>query len=492
MRKVLLTILIVVSFVSTKTIHVNVDTAYSSGEFTIDKVVWVHDTNENDTVVFSNGTVITFINSYGMHSGAGGLCVLDSVSTLIFKGEGEKDFSFHECDIYKTENKIAENWYWVNSLPDSQFEADTFTVGDIDNGQRYQASYFYVMSGQDGGPAHFYLADDSKCMNYISTEGITLKLQLYDQGVWEGNEFESGDIGNLKFRWAVDSAGNGLFKHVLFDSVAVQSHYDNALLLNKNSFSPDEEVDSIAIFEYPKKDFSNVRVYDEGIQYRTFLESEKEIEIDTLIYRVSTNKQTYDVVTHLNITVNESFANNDTMSLPILNHELDPVNGVIITPIDTDFEADINVLYNDSSSTLKDFRIMRSPNVGYASEESDGKITYMLPKDSILIICEKGIMLFDSLDYCVSGDNGALAKGTLFFEALLDPINIINTIPKQTINYRNTRHKEINIYSMSGRLIKRIHNAKISDIDTRSLSAGSYIISFAMHGSLQRMKFLVK
>lgn len=491
MKKELCILLLLICFISAKTIHINVDTAYSSGTFTIDEIDWVHDTNENDTVVFSNGTVITFVNDYGMHCGAGGFCILDSLSTLNFKGEGEKEFSYYECNIKKTENKIAENWYFVESLPDSLFEADTFYVGwSQDTG--FQASYFYVMNGQDGGPANFYIADDSKCMNYISTEGTTLKLQLYDQGVWEGNEYEDGGIGNLRFRWAVDSAGNGKFNHVIFDSVAVQSHYDNELILNKSCVAPDDVIDSIEVFEYPKQNDSPVRLFPEGIQYRCFLESDKEIERDTIIYRLSTDKGAYDIVTHLEITMNESFAQNDTMHMPIVYHELHPVNGVILTPHDNDYEDGINVLRNDSSSTLNDFRIMRSPNHGYAREQSDGYITYMLPKESILLVCENEVMLFDSLDYFVSGDNGALAKGTLFFNAQIKPTGIINTTPQQTLNYRDIIHKEITIYSMSGRVVQKMHNAKLAHMDTRSLSAGSYIASFTAGGAVQRVKFLVR
>lgn len=499
MKPISLILLLLSSITFAKTIHVNVDTPYSSGEFYVESIKWLNTGNfngslkhENDTIVFSNGTKITFINDYGMHCGAGGLCIIDSISTLAFKGIGEKELSFYEGNINKTENKIEENWHSVTSLPDSQFEADTFHIGSWPNEAKFQASYFYTMSGQDCGPAWFFLAKDSKCINYISTENTTIKLQLYDQNLCEGEEYEDGNIRDLRFRWAVDSVGNGTFNHVICDTVTLESHFNNAPFLLISDFAPDEVVDSIRIFEYPQQIDARVRYTNEGITLHTFKESNKAFETDSLVYRVSTNKKAYDVKTTVKIKMNESFAIDDTLELIILDYTLDEIEGVIINPHDTDYVGYITILDNDSANNLHNLDIISGPRHGYAQEENDDLIKYTLSADSILGVVENNIMIFDSLEYCVTDENGNMGNATLIFKALLDPVHIINTVQTNTMHDQNAVHKEILIYAMNGRVVTTLKNAKLSDLHTMRLATGSYIASLNLNGSIKRVKLLVK
>lgn len=210
----LIIIMLSISFSQAKVIDINVDTPYSSGDFHISQIESIRDSFEiNDTVRFSNGTEITFVSVFGMHQGYGGLVVLDTTSTLTSKGDGEqiqRDNFFGNV----TENKVIEEWYKAESLPEKLFKADDF---HFDSEEKiYQASYFIYSSGGETTPyIDDNLTEDFNAISYIKTGNTTLKLQLYTCDEYEGSgEYMDGDeVYNFKFRWAVDSAGNGKFKH---------------------------------------------------------------------------------------------------------------------------------------------------------------------------------------------------------------------------------------------------------------------------------------
>lgn len=499
MNKTLLMLLLLVSLLTAKTIHINVDSAYSSGEFFIETIDFTYIDNGsgtlnsgNDTIFFSNGTVLTFINSFGMHCGAGGFCLLDTVSRLNFKGEGEKEFENYEQNILKTKNKIHENWYLIDSVPESLFEADTFDVSSWKKPQKYQASYFYVMHGQDGGPANFYLADDYNCMNYIHTEKNTVVLELLEAGVWKGNDVEDGSIGHLTFRWAVDSAGNKKFKHVIRDTLQVQTHFHNDSVVNTSYFSPGEEIERITMYEYPGKGFHRISYKNNNMQFESFLCSNNDLETDTMAYRIETNMNSYTVYSLLNIEINDSFAKDDALELEILDHWIDPDEGVIITPHDTDYIASINVIKNDMVEKLDTFEVIYSPHHGRVSCDEDGYITYTLPKDSITVVWENDIERFDSLSYIVTCENGKVDMATLYFDAQLTPINVIQTTPSHTYSLQNIISDEIEVFTLNGRLLRSLKKKKLSVVHTLNLSAGFYIVSLKRGNVTHRQKLFIK
>lgn len=211
---VIFTLILFPSFA--KVITINVDTAYSSGDLLIEEVHGIDDSFENnDTLLFSNGTMITFASVFGMHQGYGGLMILDSTSTLTFKGSGKQEQQGNFFGSV-TKNKTLEQWYETTSLPESTFTADPFQM-DFDN-NTHQASYFIHSSGGETTPyIDRNLTEDFAAINYISTGNSNIKLQLYNCDEYEGSgEYMDGnDVSNFMIRWAVDSVGNGIFKHTL-------------------------------------------------------------------------------------------------------------------------------------------------------------------------------------------------------------------------------------------------------------------------------------
>lgn len=61
---------------------------------------------------------------------------------------------------------------------------------------------------------------------------------------------------------------------------------------------------------------------------------------------------------------------------------------------------------------------------------------------------------------------------------------------KQQLN--NTIHDKITIYSLNGRIVKTLRNCSLSNINTRNLSTGHYILSYTVKDKLMQKKFFVQ
>lgn len=311
-----LLILFLFTLTSAKIININIDSAYSSGEFIIEDIEYDSDYYESDTVIFSNGTVITFFKNHvsgGMGLEArGGLCIIDSSSVLTFEGEGDenKEIWWFDDWCWMNNNKICTNWYKADTLPESTFVADSVRLWDNDTlSEPHQAFYFFDAWGPEGG-AQFDdesegLMDNYKAISYIkASNNSNMKLQIYD---CDKNMEKVGPdeelcqfIYNFKFRWTVDSAGNGKFKH-RFDDTFTESYDLECNLVSTNTAEleflshhiPYDIVTNVEIVEMPalnKSVKSTVYVIDTNyIKYKIeFLDFSFDVYVDSVSYVVST------------------------------------------------------------------------------------------------------------------------------------------------------------------------------------------------------------
>lgn len=520
MKRQSLLLLVFLCITHAKTILINVDTAYSNGEFSLEDIEY----DTQDTIEFSNGIRLApFKVPVGGGMGLeayGGFIVIDSASTLTFDATRNRTTYHDEWDFEFTYNKIVKNWYKTLSIPQEHLAADTlFFRGNEDTTQSYPAYYFFDAWGPEGGSwfddVSEGLMDRHKALSYIkASDGSNVKLQLYDCSKFMEkvgpDEAWCQSIYDFKFRWAVDSAGNGRFKHsVVYDTIDVQSHFQNEHLLNKYEFSNDEEIVEVTLISAATDYNATTKAEDDGIAYYTVQENDAEYWKDSLAYRVKTTKKTYDVFTQLNIKINESCALNDTIVININDRELEIKNGIIVTD-DTLYTVPFNVLENDLIETSQKLKVITYPEHGEIEYDDSGNIHYTFTQDSVSMIYGWKRPDFDYLEYLVFSDDGKIGKAKLTCIALFDETGITTNVKrfnnainlhvsKNSITYNSTNSNaihEVKLLTLNGRVLEKfaVHSkpSKIALNFNSPLSTGFYIVQIFSDIGTKQFKVLVR
>lgn len=522
MKNALLIFIIVINFAHAKTININVDSAYSSGEFTIDDIEY----ESIDTVKFSNGICIAFFKAPvggGMGLEAhGGLTVIDSTSIVRFDGERSrsKRETRRDWEFIYNHRKIVKNWYKTETIPQTEYPADTLGYQRNDSIHfRHPAFYFFEVWGPEGGTpfddVDEGMTDDYKAICYIKAlNGTNLKLQIYDYSKrlekLGPDQYWCQSIDNFSFRWAVDSAGNGNFKHnIVYDTLDVQSHFQNAPILNKHEFSSDEEVVEVKLLSPATDRNATTKVENSEVIYYTLQENDADYWKDSLVYRVRTTKKTYDVFTFLNIKLNESCALDDTLTININDRVLEIKDGIIVTD-DTIFTLPCNVFNNDDIEVPSNFRIITNAEHGRVTLKDDGTVHYRVTQDSISMFYGWKRPDFDYLRYSVFSSDGKIGTAKLTFIALFDETSIINpesihskaTSIKAsnnliTLNFgTELKTQSVTLYSIDGRALETHSvNSNLSQITVRPnspLGAGVYLLSVHCDNETMKKRITIK
>jgi hypothetical protein len=218
-------------------IFINTGIPYASGKLTIDHEHDYMDDNlwYRDTIVFSGGSKVTFMdlnayplkppdsydNWYGFN---GGIVFPDTLSAIGYRHsdslnkyglghsprEGEFSFTTGNPDII---------WDKALSYPDSLVPCDTFAYVCYGTGSQIyliKAKHLYDFGGWETihglESMSTSRAENFNSLVYIKTlQNTHIKLQISDLTIHSSPNFTS--LSKLTFRWAVDSLGNGLFKH---------------------------------------------------------------------------------------------------------------------------------------------------------------------------------------------------------------------------------------------------------------------------------------
>ncbi len=245
--------MLIQSILYSNVIEIDVDEPYANGEMWLSNIseglggmhIW-----SDDTIVFSNGTMLAPMDFYVLHRPTSAtlrsLCfvIVDTVSSPFFKYSNDiyKDYSLYNFQNPDPDTQCCHSgrlfdtlWNEAMQFPDSCAGFDSVMIfeGDLPDtlipiGYSWSRSFFgksypsfYV---HNFGPSDSYSA-----IFYIKTENSThLKLQVDDYTIdssttsmWGKNKH----LGNYHFRWAADSSGNGVFKH---DQVNITKPYSKS------------------------------------------------------------------------------------------------------------------------------------------------------------------------------------------------------------------------------------------------------------------------
>lgn len=259
---ILILILLTFTKLHTQELKIYLQPSYCEGVFTVNSISDLNEYLFMNRISFQGGPEIGFlkdavINDMYLH-GLGGLVILDSTTTLCFKKDEKikknyhgKKFKNNNWQFMHHTNNPDTNWYSALEYPKEKLSADSFTFDpkyNYDSVITKQSSFFMNFEGSelpDPFPSIYERMDyDYKAIIYLKSHyNRHIKLQIIDYDIYETtygpNNSPRKYISFIKFRWAADYAGNGIFDHgtsnIIYINNKRKAHfkvYNNTLTIN--------------------------------------------------------------------------------------------------------------------------------------------------------------------------------------------------------------------------------------------------------------------